>query len=90
MPMPTPRSGGAGVLYRDLIVVLGGEADKDTHNENEAYDLKTGKWLTLKPIPTGLHGFGAAVIGDRLYVATGAKGRGGRDVTNELLVFSLP
>ena len=71
-------------------VVLGGEADKDTYNENEAYDLKTGKWLTLKPMPTGLHGFGAAAIGDRLYVAAGAKGRGGRDVTDELLVFSLP
>ena len=71
-------------------VVLGGEADKDTYNENEAYDLKTGKWLTLKPMPTGLHGFGAAAIGDRLHVATGAKGRDGRDLTDELLVFSLP
>ena len=89
-PLPTPRSGGAGVLYRDLIVVLGGEADKDTYNENEAYDVKAGKWLTLKPIPSGLHGFGAGVIGGQLYVATGAKGRGGRDVTAELLVFSLP
>jgi len=43
-----------------------------------------------KPMPTGLHGFGAAAIGDRLYVATGAKGRDGRDLTDELLVFSLP
>jgi len=88
--MPTPRSGGAGVLYKDLVIVLGGEADKNTYNENEAYDLKTGKWLTLKPMPSGLHGFGAAAIGNQLYVATGAKGRGGRDVTSELLVFSLP
>jgi len=43
-----------------------------------------------KPMPTGLHGFGAAAIGDRLYIAAGAKGRGGRDVTDELLVFGLP
>jgi N-acetylneuraminic acid mutarotase len=89
-PLPTPRSGGAGVLYGDLIVALGGEADKDTYNENEAYDVKAAKWLTLKPMPSGLHGFGAGVIGRQLYVATGAKGRGGRDVTAELLMFSLP
>src|SRR5205085_3458055 len=37
-PLPTARSATAGALYRDLIVVLGGETRAGTFAENEAYD----------------------------------------------------
>lgn len=89
-PVPTPRGGGAGTLYRNMIVFLGGESDTRTYDENEAYDLKTGKWLTLAPMPTGRHGFGVAAVGPNLYVIAGARGVGASQPTSETLIFTLP
>jgi hypothetical protein len=89
-PLPTPRGGGAGTLFQDMIVFLGGEDDKRTYDETEGFDLRTNRWIRLAPMPTGRHGFGVAALGKYLYVASGAKGRGGDDPTNELLAFSLP
>jgi N-acetylneuraminic acid mutarotase len=89
-PVPTPRGGGAGALYHGMIVFLGGEDDKRTYNENEGFDLKTNRWVTLAPMPTGGHGFGAATVGSNLYIISGAKGRGSDQPTNETLVFNLP
>jgi hypothetical protein len=73
-----------------MIVFLGGEDDKRTYNENEGFDLKTNRWVTLAPMPTGGHGFGAATVGSNLYIISGAKGRGSDQPTNETLVFNLP
>ena len=90
-PLPTPRSGVAGALYQNLIVVAGGECrDKRTYNEVEAYDLKAGRWITLAPLPQGRHGFGAAAVGRTLYFAAGALGCGGGERSDQLLGFSLP
>jgi len=36
------------------------------------------------------HGFGAAALGKYLYVASGAKGTGAGEPSNEMLAFSLP
>jgi N-acetylneuraminic acid mutarotase len=88
--MPTPRGGGSGTLYRGMIVYLGGEDDSRAYNENEGFDVKAGRWVTLAPMPTGRHGVGVAAIGDNLYVAGGGRSRGNREVTNELSVFALP
>jgi N-acetylneuraminic acid mutarotase len=88
--VPTPRGGGAGTLFRGMIVFLGGEDDKRTYDENEGFDLRSNRWVRLAPMPTGRHGFGAAALGNYLYIASGAKGRGADDPTNELLAFSLP
>jgi hypothetical protein len=89
-PVPTPRGGGAGTLFQNMIVFLGGEDDRRTYDENEAFDLKANRWFRLAPMPTGRHGFGAAAIGNTLYIATGARGVGAGNPTNELLVFQLP
>ncbi len=89
-PMPTPRSAMAATLYKNMIVVFGGECrDGQTFSENEAYDLATGKWQTLKPAE-GRHGFGAATVGDRIYFVAGALGCGGDGLSKELLIFTLP
>ncbi|HEY4407814.1 MAG TPA: kelch repeat-containing protein [Xanthobacteraceae bacterium] len=88
--VPTPRGGGAGTLFQGMIVFLGGEDDKRTYDENEGFDLRSNRWVRLAPMPTGRHGFGAAALGKYLYIASGAKGRGGDGPTNELLAFSLP
>src|SRR5262249_22215086 len=55
-PLPTLRSAVAAVLFRGLILVTGGETRAKTFSENEAYELKTGRWLTLAPLPEGRHG----------------------------------
>jgi N-acetylneuraminic acid mutarotase len=88
--VPTPRGGGAGTLYKNYILFLGAEDDKRTYAENEAFDIRKGTWAAFAPMPKGRHGMGAAAIGDVAYVAGGALGRGGRDMTNALLAFTLP
>ena len=72
-PLPTARSGIAGVLYQDKIFVAGGECrDKKTYPEFEAYDLKTNRWSAFAPMPAGRHGFGGVVVGNSIYYAGGA------------------
>lgn len=95
-PLPTARSNGAAIYYHGLILYAGGECKKpnpkgggDTFSENEAYDPQTNQWLTLAPLPAGHQGFGAAVIGQNAYFATGSLGCGGGPLTDQLLVFSL-
>jgi hypothetical protein len=51
-----------------MIIVAGGETRAKTFTENEAYDVKAGRWLTLAPMPAGRHGHGAAVFGDSVYM----------------------
>ena len=90
-PLPIARSGVAYALYRNLIVVAGGECrDKKTFAENEAYDLKTGRWVTLAPLPTARHAFRSVAVGRNLYFAGGASNCGGGPRLNELLVLTLP
>jgi N-acetylneuraminic acid mutarotase len=89
-PLPTARGGVSGALYKGLILVIGGEDEKVTYPENEAYDLNTGRWLKLAPMPAGRHGHGVAALGPSAYVAGGALKRGAGDTTGELLAFTLP
>jgi len=96
-PVPTARSNGAAVYYHGLILYVGGECKKpnpkgggDTFSENEAFDPKTNRWLTLATLPAGRQGFGAATIGQSAYFAGGSLGCGGGPMTQQLLVFNLP
>ena len=61
-PMPTARSSVAAVEYRGMILVVGGEGEQSGPGSairaNEGYDLKTGQWVTLAPMPLGKHGIG--------------------------------
>jgi len=95
-PLPTARSGGAVVYYHGLILYAGGECRRpnpggggDGFTENEGYDPKTDKWMTLAPLPAQRNGFGAATAGERAYFAGGSVGCGGAPTSDQLLVFSL-
>jgi N-acetylneuraminic acid mutarotase len=91
-PLPTPRSSVAAALYRGMIVVDGGECNNGAiFNENEGYDVKAERWVTLAPMPTGLHGFGAAVVGPNLYFLGGANqcGGGPTKVSANVYAFTL-
>ena len=89
-PLPTARSGLAYANYQGQIVVLGGELAPDTFPNNEAYDPKSMRWRTLASMPAGRHGTGAAVIGKNLYVAAGSLKPGSGEVTDQLIVFTMP
>jgi len=90
-PLPTARSGGPGVLYRGLILVMGGERPGGPmYLENEAYDPKAKKWLSLAPLPEGRHATGAVVIGDTVYIPGGGSQPGGGSPVKTLLTFTLP
>ena len=89
-PLPTARSGLAFALYQGMIVVLGGELPPGTFAENEAFDPKSMRWRTFAAMPAGRHGTGAAVIGKNIYVAAGSLKPGAGEVTDQLIVFTMP
>lgn len=73
--MPTERSGGAWGVYNGRIYVAGGE-HQDGHlmaafRALEAYDPATNSWTELPMMPIPRHGLAGAVVGDRLYLASG-------------------
>jgi hypothetical protein len=73
-----------------MIVVAGGEGGPTgAYSENEGFDLDSGRWLTLAPLPAGLHGLGAAVMGDSIYFVGGSFSTGTRAATDQLLAFHL-
>jgi len=96
-PLPTARSGGAIVYYHGLILYVGGECKHpkaggggEGYTENEAYDPKSDKWMTLAPIPEMRNGFGAGALGEHAYFAGGAIGCGGAPTSDGLFMFTLP
>jgi hypothetical protein len=77
-------------LYRNRILVFGGECSNGhPFVENEAYDLKTGRWSSLAPMPTGRHGINAATDGQVVYIPGGAPACGTAS-SDTLLTFRLP
>jgi N-acetylneuraminic acid mutarotase len=86
-PLPTARGGVSGTVYKGMILVVGGEDEKRTYIENEAYDIKAGRWLKLAPMPAGRHGDGVAAVGEFAYVVGGALKRGAGDTTDQLIAF---
>ena len=80
----------AYTLYRNLILVLGGELAPNTFAENEAFDPKTKTWRTLAPMPAGRHGTAAATTGNSVYLAAGSLKPGAGAVTDQLIVFTMP
>ncbi|HVH29155.1 MAG TPA: kelch repeat-containing protein [Vicinamibacterales bacterium] len=99
-PMPTPRSGGGDAVYNGRIIAAGGELTtrqfSATFRAVEAYDPETDTWSILPSMPQAKHGGGVAVVGNRLYLASGALtvGRGfGADwvaATGQHDVLELP
>ena len=88
--LPTARSGLQSTLYKDKILVIGGETSKYANIENQAFDVKTGKWVILTPVPVGLHASAGATIGDHAYFPGGSAKQGGDAITAQLLEFTLP
>ena len=76
--MPEARDHFAGVVAGDRFHAIGGRdrfIDATTPN-HDVYDFVTGQWVTggLAPLPTPRGGFGAALIGDEIFVIGGEGG----------------
>jgi N-acetylneuraminic acid mutarotase len=75
-PMPTARGGCAGAVLRERLLVFGGEGSPEGSTgvfpNAEAYDPSLDTWTVLPAMPVPRHGFGAAVLDDRLYLPGGA------------------
>jgi len=84
-PIPTPRAGVSVVTAGKLVVVIGGESDRQVpaHAEVEGFDTETGKWVTLPPLPVGRHGMQAVPVADRIHVLAGSGDRGGGPELND-------
>jgi hypothetical protein len=52
------------------IVAVGGEA-QSTFKEVELFDIKSGTWKALPPLPTPRHGLGVVTVGTVLYTLAG-------------------
>gem|GEM_PF-620942 len=74
-PMPTARGGIAGASVDGVLYVFGGEGDSvaetGVFSEVEAYDLAADTWTSLPPMPTPVHGTGAAAWNGTIYIPGG-------------------
>ncbi|HET7541219.1 MAG TPA: kelch repeat-containing protein [Polyangiaceae bacterium] len=87
-----PRGGLAGAVLADRLFVFGGEGNMNASSgvfpDIDVYDPATNQWRALPPMLVPRHGYGAALLNGRIYLAGGAvhQGAGGSD---EVSVFSL-
>jgi N-acetylneuraminic acid mutarotase len=81
MDIDPARGGLAGAVLRDHLLVFGGEGNKSASSgvfpDIDAYDPVTDTWQHIADMQTPRHGYGAAVIGDRVYLMGGAIKQGG-------------
>jgi N-acetylneuraminic acid mutarotase len=88
--LPTPRAGCATVTVGDEIVVMGGEstAQKISHNEVEAYNVKTGTFSKLPSLAEGRHATAAIYFEKKIYIAAGVGNSGGSPLLTSIECFS--
>jgi serine/threonine protein kinase/N-acetylneuraminic acid mutarotase len=70
--MPSPRGSYGAAFIDGRIVAVGGEEPTRVLATVEMYDIATGKWRTLAPINTPVHGEAVAAVGSAVYVIGGA------------------
>ncbi len=74
--IPTPRGGTAGAVLHGRLYVFGGEGNgadpSGVFPDIQAYDPATDQWEELDGMQVPRHGFGAATLGDTIYLPGGA------------------
>jgi hypothetical protein len=74
------------------VVIAGGESmvQEEAHDQVEAYNSKTGQWVSWPSLVEGRHGSGLAVVDNYLYMASGSGGRGGGPELTTIERLKLP
>jgi N-acetylneuraminic acid mutarotase len=85
-PMPSKRGGMGVAALGKKIYTFGGEWEANgttgVFNNVEVYDTVSNSWTVETPMRAGRHGFGAAAIGDIVYLVGGGAKAGGSSPTN--------
>jgi len=75
-PMATPRGGMAVAVLAHRIFLFGGEGNaadlQGMFADVDVYDPAADRWRHLGAMPVPRHGTGAAVVGGRIHLPTGA------------------
>jgi len=87
-----PRGGLAGAVLAGRLYVFGGEGNKERSSgvfpDIDAYDPSTNTWEKLAPMFAPRHGYGAATLNGRIYLAGGATMQGaGASQQNSVFAF---
>lgn len=79
--MPNPRSAAGAAMWRNRVVIAGGEQSSAKGvaiaAAIDSYDPGKNQWSPLPPLPEPRRGSAVGLIGDRLYVAGGAEAPAG-------------
>jgi len=88
--LPTMRAGAATIATGDDILVMGGEStrQKISHNELEAFNVKTGEFRKLPPLVEGRHAGAAVYFDKKIYAVAGVGNSGGSPLLTSLECFS--
>ncbi|MDD9932179.1 MAG: kelch repeat-containing protein, partial [Myxococcales bacterium] len=74
--IPIPRGGTAGAVLHGRLYVFGGEGNSADPSgvfpDIQAYDPALDQWEELDDMEVPRHGFGAATLGDTIYLPGGA------------------
>lgn len=79
-PMPTPRAGLAAAVEGNAIYAIGGRSNTGGPCSGnpvamvERYDIDTGMWTTVAPLPAARSDLAAATVGGKIYVFGGCDG----------------
>jgi hypothetical protein len=85
--IPTPRGGLAVAPIGHFVYAIGGEGGGRAHGEVERLNTRTGRWTAQRSMPTPRHGFEAARLRGRLWLAGGATKQGfGPSAVTEVFV----
>jgi N-acetylneuraminic acid mutarotase len=91
-PLLRPRAGLAGSVLFGKLYTFGGEGNPESNmgifDDIDVYDPVLDAWEALPPMLVPRHGFGAATLADRIYLAGGAIRQGGAP-SDENSVFYL-
>ena len=76
------RGGLAGAVLQNRLLVFGGEGNpaatsNGVYPDIDAYDPATDTWTQIGTMDVPRHGYGAGVVGDRVYLMGGAIKQGG-------------
>lgn len=76
--LPTTRAGTMTFAVGPMLIVAGGETQRqeEAHNEVEALDTRTGVWTSWPKFLQGRHGTSLLRHGSAIYVGSGAPKRG--------------